>query len=127
MKVRLDENLGRTPQRLLEGKSMMRRTCTTEEISGTSGPEVWSAVQAEGRLLVSLDTDFADVQQYPPGTHGGVLLLRPHSRSREAATTLLRRVLRAHPLDTLRGCLTVATEAHVRVRRPAGGGPEGTS
>ena len=118
MKAKLDENLGRTPQRLLERHGHDAENVYDEEMSGASDPEVWKAAQAEGRLLVTLDTDFADVRQYPPGTHAGILLLRPRSRSREAATALLRRVLDAHPLGTLSGCLAVATERHTRVRRP---------
>ena len=118
MNVKLDENLGRTPQRLLERRGHDAENVYDEEMSGASDPEVWQAAQAEARLLVTLDTDFADVRQYPPGTHAGVLLLRPRSRSREAATALLERVLDLHPLDMLRGCLAVATEAHIRVRRP---------
>lgn len=123
MKVKLDENIGRTPQRLIEGRGHDADNVYDEELSGASDLEVWEAAQQDGRLLVTLDTDFADVRQYPPGTHAGILLLRPRSRSRDAAATLLGRVLESYPLDTLRGCLAVATEAHTRVRRPPEGDP----
>ena len=102
MKAKLDENLGRTPQRLLKRRGHDAENVYDEEMSGASDPEVWRATQTEERLLVTLDTDFADVRQYPPGAHAGILLLRPRSRSREAATALLRRVLDAHPLDYAR-------------------------
>jgi predicted nuclease of predicted toxin-antitoxin system len=120
MKVKLDENLGRTPQRLLGQQGHDAENVYDEDLSGAPDPEVWEAAQEEGRLLVTLDTDFSDVRQHPPGTHGGILLLRPRSQGREAATALLRRVLDAHPLATLRGCLAVATEGRVRIRRPSG-------
>ena len=100
MKVKLDENLGRTPQRFLEGEGHDVDNVYDEELSGASDPEVGEAAQAEGRFLVTLDTDFADVRQYPPGTHAGILLLRPRSRGRAAATALLRRVVEPPPPST---------------------------
>ena len=71
MKAKLDENVGRSPQRLLERRGHDAENVYDEERSGASDPEVWRAAQGEGRLLVTLDTDFADVRQYPPGTHAG--------------------------------------------------------
>jgi predicted nuclease of predicted toxin-antitoxin system len=118
MKVKLDENLGRSPQRFLEERGHDADNVYDEALSGASDPGVWKAAGREGRFLITLDTDFADVRQYPPGTHPGILLLRPRSRSPRAATKLLRRVLNDRGLDGLRACLAVATEAHTRIRRP---------
>ena len=118
MRVKLDENIGRTPQRLLEEHGHDVDSVYDEALSGAPDRDLWQAVQREERFFITLDTDFSDVRHFAPGTHAGLLLLRPQNRSARATATLLRRVVDAHPLPSLRGCFAVATEAHTRIRRP---------
>lgn len=66
---------------------------------------------------MTLDLDFSDVRRFPPGTHPGILLLRPRSRSRQAVLEVLTRVIKEQPLETLQGCLVVADEILTRIRR----------
>ena len=47
-----------------------------ESQSGATDDLLWCRVYEEGRFLVTLDTDFADVRRFAPGTHPGILLLR---------------------------------------------------
>ena len=124
MRIKLDENLGRTPQRLLEERGHDVDNVYDEALSGADDPDVWRAAQREERLFITLDTDFSDVRRFAPGTHAGLLLLRSQSRSTRAATALLRRVVEAHPLPTLRGCFAVATEGRIRIRRIESEGAE---
>ena len=59
MKAKLDENVERSPQRLLERRGPSRaENVYDEERSGASDPEVWRAAQGEGRLLVTLSFSF---------------------------------------------------------------------
>jgi predicted nuclease of predicted toxin-antitoxin system len=88
-------------------------------LSGAADPVVWQRVRAENRFFITLDLDFSDVRQYPPGSHAGLLLLRPRSNSRDAVTEVLQRVLRDYPLATVTGCFVVADAAHTRIRRPS--------
>lgn len=72
----------------------------------------------EGRLFVTLDLDFSDVREFPPGTHPGILLLRPRNKSRDAVANVLERIVAERALEDLKGCLVVADELHTRIRRP---------
>lgn len=121
--VKLDENLGRSHVELVRRAGYAADRVPDEGISGASDEVVWQRVCADGRFFITLDLDFADVRQFRPGTHPGILLLRPRSRGRTAVLDVLERVLRDHALDTLVGCLAVADEAHTRVRRPPAAGP----
>jgi hypothetical protein len=69
-------------------------------------------------FLLPLDLGFSDVRRYAPGTHPGILLLRPRRKGRNAVSNVLRRVLMERRLETLAGCLAVADESRTRVRRP---------
>jgi predicted nuclease of predicted toxin-antitoxin system len=116
--VKLDENLGQSHAELLRQAGHSADRVTDEGLSGAQNPVVWQRVVTEGRFFITLDLDFADVRQFPPGSHPGLLLIRSRNNSRDAVVEILERVLRDHPLDTLKGCFVVADLNHTRIRRP---------
>jgi predicted nuclease of predicted toxin-antitoxin system len=116
--VKLDENLGRSHVESLRRAGYTADRVTDQALSGAEDAAVWQRVQAEGRFFITLDLDFSDVRSFPPGSHAGLLLIRPRTNSREAVTEVLERVLKEHPLETLAGCLVVADPAQTRIRRP---------
>ena len=117
MRIKLDENLGRTHTALLQQAGYEADRVHDEGLSGVSDSALWEHVCEEDRFFITLDLDFADVRRFPPGSHPGILLLRPHHRSRDAVTRILNRFLREHALESLQGCLAIADEAHTRIRR----------
>lgn len=119
MLVKLDENLGQSHAELVRQSGHSADRVTDEGLSGAIDPVVWQRVVAEGRFFITLDLDFADVRRFAPGTHPGLLLIRPGSKSRKAVAEILVRVLRDYPLVTLRGCFVVADSMHTRIRRPS--------
>jgi predicted nuclease of predicted toxin-antitoxin system len=118
-RIKLDENLGQSHAALLRGAGYEVNCVTDEGLSGTADADLWPFVCREGRFLITLDLDFSDVRQFVPGSHPGILLLRPNSHSRDAASAVLTRVLSEIPLQTLAGCLAIADERRTRIRRPA--------
>jgi predicted nuclease of predicted toxin-antitoxin system len=117
--VKLDENLGQSHVELLRAAGYQADRVTDQGLSGAADPAVWQRVQAEKRFFITLDLDFSDVRQYPPGSHAGLLLLRPRSNSRDAVSQVLLTVLREHPLGTLSGSFVVADPGQTRIRRPS--------
>ncbi|MFB2983581.1 DUF5615 family PIN-like protein [Microseira sp. BLCC-F43] len=118
MLVKLDENLSSTHAEFLRQAGYDCDRVTDEGLSGADDEVVWQQACAEGRFFITLDLDFSDVRRFPPGSHPGILLLRPRSRSRQAVLNLLSRVLSEQPLESLQGCLVVADEIQTRIRRP---------
>lgn len=123
--VKLDENLGRSHLDLLHEAGYEAGRVHEEGLTGSEDETLWQYVCAEGRFLITLDLDFSDVRRFPPGSHPGLLLLRPRNRSRDAAHTVLGRVLKHHHLHSLAGCLAVADEHRTRIRRPSSDEDEG--
>ena len=117
-RIKLDENLGQSHVALLRGAGYEVDRVTDEGLSGTADADLWPVVCREGRFFITLDLDFADVRRFPPGSHPGLLLLRPRNNSRTAVLEILERVIREHPLETLVGCFVVADPGHTRIRRP---------
>ncbi len=51
--------------------------------------DLWTRVVAEGAFLVTADKGFGDVRVYPPGSHPGILVLRPERESLGAFVELV--------------------------------------
>ncbi len=116
--IKLDENLGKTAQRILKDAGHKVERPSDEGISGYSDEILWRFVCREGLFFITLDTDFSDIRRFPPGSHSGILILRPANQSREAVRSLLSKLVKECPMETLKGCLTVADEHHTRIRKP---------
>lgn len=48
-----------------------------ESLGGSNDATVLDAARTEGRLLITLDRGFGEVRAYPPGSHAGIIVLRP--------------------------------------------------
>lgn len=90
-------------------------------MAGWKDPSLWEAVQAHRQFLVTADKGFGDVRRYPPGTHSGVLLLRPSEDGIRPLLALMELVLDSVPnLETLEGFLAVASPQGLRIKRRSG-------
>lgn len=118
MRLKLDENIGVSAAAFLheQGHDVLR--VTDEALSGASDEVVWQHVCQEKRMFITLDARFSDRRRYPPGTHAGIVLLWLKSRSRDAVTFALRRLLDRQPLERFASCLVVVDEHRTRLVRP---------
>ena len=116
MRVKLDENLGQLHTEFLRQAGYDADRVTDEGLSGATDERVWQEVLKENRFFLTLDLDFSDIRQFPPGSHPRILLLRPNSRGRLAVLELLERILQTHTLEDFRGCLVVADAKQTRIR-----------
>jgi predicted nuclease of predicted toxin-antitoxin system len=118
-RVKLDEDLPLSLADLLAIRDYEPATVLGQGWSGCKDPDLWPRLQAEKIFFITADKGFADLRVFPPGTHTGILLLRPDRESVLDFRTLLMAVLDRHSLDSLTGCTTVATPRSIRIRRPA--------
>lgn len=87
-------------------------------MGGWKDPRLWRAVQEEGRFPITADKGFGDIRAFPPGSHAGVLLLRPDEDGIRPVIELLQGVLGHVRLQELRGGITVVTNRGIRSRLP---------
>ena len=117
MNVKLDENL---PERLvseIEARGHDVDTVRAEHLAGCDDTEVWQAAQSADRFLITQDLDFSDLRRYVPGTHAGLLVLRLAQPGRDALLARVAMLFATEPVEQWRGCLVVATDTKVRVKR----------
>jgi len=113
----LDENL---PERLVAELQALGHdvdTVVVERLAGRDDAAVWQAAHTARRFFVTQDLDFSDRRTYTPGTHAGLLLVRLDQPGRDALLARVAMLFATEPVDTWRGCLVVATDHKVRVKR----------
>ena len=117
MQIKVDEDLPRQVAALLRENGYQADFVVDQGISGWKDTELWGKIQTEIRFLVTADKGFADIRSYPPGTHAGVMLLRPDQDGIRPTVELIERVLQSYDLNALAGTTTVVTPRGIRVRK----------
>lgn len=120
IRVKLDENVPVDAAELVRAAGYDCHTVYDEALAGAPDLVVAAACAREDRVLVTLDLDFSDVRAYPPGTHPGIVVLRPRTPDRDSTLGLLRRVLPLFSDESIAGRLWIVDTERVRIRGPAG-------
>ncbi len=92
MKLKIDENLPAECAVLLRKAGLEADTVSDERLEGASDAVVARRSQEEDRVLVTLDLDFANVQNYPPSQHAGIIVLRPKRQDKATILRLMQRL-----------------------------------
>ena len=75
-----------------------------------------SACDTENRILVTLDLDFANIRDYPPGSHKGIWVLRPAAQTFDAVLHLVLSGVKLATAERTAGQLWVIDDRRVRIR-----------
>jgi len=116
LRFKLDENIPARALRELHRLGHDAETAEAEGLAGAIDPTVLDACRSENRLLVTLDLDFANIRDYPPGTHKGIWVLRPGQQTIDAIMSLLAAGLRLSEIEPSDGRLWVIDAHRVRIR-----------
>jgi len=118
LKIKLDENIPGAVADILRARGHDVDTVLEESLGGRDDPTVLSAAIGEGRLLITLDRGFGDVRAYPPGTHPGIIVMRPDDQRVPTVVATVETLVDHHDIEGLAGCITVVQRNVLRVRRP---------
>lgn len=117
MKLFLDENL--SPQHAFELRSDGHDAVAVVEVglSGAPDERVLRFAVENGRVLVTLDADFANVIRFPPERTVGVVRLKVYPATEEKIRQAIRRALLFLQNIDISGRLAVVDEDKIRIRR----------
>lgn len=116
-RVKLDEDLSPLVGEPLTKRGIGWRSVHSQGWSGATDADLFARTAASGEMLMTADKGFEDVRLYPPGTHPGIVLLRPDRDTVVELASLCERLLVAMPLEGLAGCLAVVSPRSIRIRR----------
>jgi predicted nuclease of predicted toxin-antitoxin system len=116
VRFKLDENIPASAKRLLVAEGHDVHSTADEGLNGSADPALLQACISEGRILVTLDVDFADIRLYPPSASCGIWVLRPDMQTITAVHAALRGALRLIATETPTGRLWIVEEQRVRIR-----------
>lgn len=117
MRFKLDENLPVELAALFREAEHDAVTVGDQELGGASDSELASICASEDRILVTFDTDFANIRTYPPETYAGLIVFRLNDQARDHVLQIGGRLLNVLRGATLSGRLWIVEESRVRVRR----------
>lgn len=116
LRLKLDENMPRRAQSALRDLGIDVETAHSEHLAGAVDPVLLAACIVENRVLVTLDLDFADMRDYPPGSHPGIWVLRPRQQTFNAIVSLVQSGVRLAATERTAGQLWIVDERQVRIR-----------
>ena len=118
MRLKLDENLSRHLKPPLADLGHDVLTAGDEGLLSRPDTEVAAESFKEGRMLFTLDVEFADLRKYPPGEHPGIVLFRPPSFGPLSVNRFVVDFVRSADLTELHSCVAIVDPGRVRVRSP---------
>ncbi|MCY4575843.1 MAG: DUF5615 family PIN-like protein [Chloroflexi bacterium] len=116
VRFKLDENLPAEMTAQFEQEGHDTATIVGQGMAGARDYEVANACVEEERVLVTLDTDFANITSYPPANYFGIVVFRLNDQSRDRIAATGDRFLRSLTTDSLAGQLWIVEEARIRIR-----------
>ncbi len=117
MHIKVDEDIPPVASIWLQERGYEASTVVDQGMGGWQDDPLWQAVQADQQFLLTADKGFGDIRLYSPGSHAGVLLLRPNEDGIRPVLNLLKMVLAQVDLVQLTGTVAVATPRGLRIRR----------
>ena len=75
MKIKVDENIGRSGVEVLRQAGHDVLTVQEQGLGGAADERIFAAIAAESRTLLTLDHDFGQTPRFPPAQTAGVVIL----------------------------------------------------
>ncbi|HEY3391575.1 MAG TPA: DUF5615 family PIN-like protein [Lacipirellulaceae bacterium] len=115
-RFKIDENLHDDVAALLADRGHDVHTVHTEGLQGCDDDALAVHCKNDGRALVTLDLDFADIRSYPPVGYEGIVVLRIVDQSRPRVLSVMVRVADLLEREQLDHRLWIVTDAAIRIR-----------
>ncbi len=116
MNFKVDENLPVEIAALLRKTGYDATTVSEQGLIGTSDTNLAAVCRKEKRIILTLDTDFADIRHYPPDRFCGIIVMRLNRQDKPHVLEVLQRVIRLFPKEPIEQHLWVVEEDRIRIR-----------
>jgi predicted nuclease of predicted toxin-antitoxin system len=116
MKFKTDENMPLEIVEILREADYDASSVSEQKLDGEPDPVIARICREEKRILLTLDTDFADIRTYPPEDFSGIIVFRLRRQDKFNAIKVFRRVMRLFSKESLENRLWIVEEDRIRIR-----------
>ena len=116
MKFKIDENLPVEVAELLRQVGYDAMTVLDQHLGGETDDNIGTICQQEGRIIMTLDLDFADIRTYPPKEFAGLIVLRLTRQDKWHVLEIVERLLSVLEKESPEKRLWIVDEQRVRIR-----------
>ena len=116
MAFKTDENVPRFVTTRLRAAGLDVLSVAEQQLEGAPDSQLAAVCRDEGRVLITLDLDFSDIRQYPPGSGPGMVVLRPRTQDRDDIAHAVALLVSALANDDVDGSLWIVEQTRIRVR-----------
>ena len=116
MRFKVDENLPVEVAELLRQSGHDAQTVLQQHLKGAADSDVASVCLREGRILATLDLDFADIRAYPPAQYPGFIVLRVMRQDKPHVLEIFSRLMRVFGEEPLERRLWIVEDRQIRIR-----------
>jgi len=116
MNFKIDENLPVEVSQLLKDVGHNTATVPGQNLTGTSDANLADVCHKEKRILITLDSDFADIRKYPPDKFSGIIVMRMKRQDKQHVLKIFKQVISLFTKETLKQHLWIVEEDRVRIR-----------
>jgi len=117
MLFKVDENLHDEVAALLKNAGHDAMTVAEQRLQGHPDRDVADVCRLEGRAILTLDLDFANILRFPPHDYAGIIVMRLNDQSRASVLAVVQRLIPDFTTRPLMGCLWIVDEVGTRVRQ----------
>jgi predicted nuclease of predicted toxin-antitoxin system len=116
LKFKIDENLPVEAAELLTRAGHDAMTIHDQRMVGRPDSDIAAVCQREGRVVVTLDLDFAGIRVFRPSDYHGIVVLRLAVLDKFRVMSVLQRLFPILERESLPGKLWIVDESSVRIR-----------
>jgi len=116
LRFKIDENLPTELVELFENAGYSADTVFSENISGADDNEISAICIKENLILITLDTDFADIRTYPPEEHPGIIVMRLANQGKKYVKQVVERFIPILKDEPINNKLWIVDETRIRIR-----------
>jgi len=117
VRFKTDENLPAEAATALKEYGYDAQSVWDESLSGAPDDVISASARAESRVLLTLDTDFANIRAYPPDRHSGIIVLRLKTQDKRTLIAFIGRLCSVLKQRSPVGELWIVEHDRIRFRQ----------